>query len=617
MKKTAEINRLTLAFRTGKSRQLISKQNRMSLPVLTLDEISFNLYSGETLVLLGESGCGKSLTSLAIMRLLPSYAAYGKESQIRIHDEDLLNVTEGRMRQLRGKRLAMIFQEPMTALNPVMTVGDQIAEVLLVHQAIEKKQLKAALVSLLKEVEMPQPELKMHQYPHQLSGGQKQRVVIAMALACKPEILIADEPTTALDVTIQAQILKLLKNLQTKHQMSLLLITHDLNVVKAMADRVCVMYAGQVLLQATVQDFFSKVKHPYVQQLLASLPTFKKRKEHLSVISGTVPTLQAMPSGCRFHPRCPYAFDRCTVEIPQLQLLEGSEIRCHLYPENKQLPVLKNRVTHWSEVKEKAEPIFLVKELKVSFSQRARGFSFKKIKTKAVDGLSLTLFQGKTLALVGESGCGKTSASRALLRLLPVSSGQIFYRGQNVLDLKGNALRNYRKKVQIIFQDPYSSMNPRMTVGEVIAEGMQAQNMSSIFIKKRQIELLNQVSLPANSLHRYPHQFSGGQRQRICIARALATNPDVLICDEPTSALDISVQAQILNLLKELQQELGITYLFITHNMSVVSYIADEILVMKEGVAVEYGPCEKILKSPKHPYTKQLLSAGLDLVSLT
>ncbi|CAM2984273.1 peptide transport fused subunits of ABC superfamily: ATP-binding components [Legionella steigerwaltii] len=599
---SAEIHQLSVAFQDHHK------------TVSALDELSFNLHPGETLVLLGESGCGKSLTSLALMRLLPKSGVYGVNSLIHMNGQDILDLPEQMMRRLRGRKISMIFQEPMTALNPVMTIGEQLTEALLRCNSFTGHELHEALLSSLHEVEMPQPEVKIHQYPHQLSGGQKQRVVIAMALACKPDILIADEPTTALDVTIQAQILSLLKKVQKTHQMSLLLITHDLGVLRAMASRVCVMYAGQVVAQSSVDDFFSRTKqHPYVQQLLASVPSMAKREERLSVIRGFVPALDEMPSGCRFHPRCIYAFSRCSGEEPQLQEQDGQLVRCHLYPEHDELPPLqKNKIT-WSGGTTEVKTILTVTDLSVDFTQKKGIFSRHKTVFKAVDGLSFRLQQGKTLALVGESGCGKTTTSRALLRLLPISGGEIFYKEQDVLALKGHALREYRKKVQIIFQDPFSSMNPRMTVGEIIAEGMHAQGMKRSVISARQKELLNQVNLPSGSLQRYPHQFSGGQRQRICIARALATGPDILICDEPTSALDVSVQAQILNLLKELQQETGISYLFITHNMGVVSYIADEVFVMKDGVGVEFGSCEMIFKEPKEVYTQQLLNAVLNV----
>lgn len=599
---SAEIHQLSVAFQDHHK------------TVSALDELSFNLYPGETLVLLGESGCGKSLTSLALMRLLPKAGVYGMNSLIQMNGQDILDLPEQMMRQLRGRKISMIFQEPMTALNPVMTIGEQLTEVLVKCNSFTAHELHEALLSLLHEVEMPQPEVRIHQYPHQLSGGQKQRVVIAMALACKPDILIADEPTTALDVTIQAQILALLKKVQKTHQMSLLLITHDLGVLRAMASRVCVMYAGQVVAQATVDDFFSRTKqHPYVQQLLASVPSMAKREERLSVIRGFVPALEEMPPGCRFHPRCIYAFSRCSVEEPQLQEQAGRLVRCHLYPEHDELPPLQKNKIAWSGTTTETKTILTVKDLSVDFTQKKGIFSRRKTLFKAVDNLSFRLQQGKTLALVGESGCGKTTTSRALLRLLPIAGGELFYKEHDVLALKGRALREYRKKVQIIFQDPFSSMNPRMTVGDIIAEGMHAQGMKRSVINARQKELLNQVNLPGSSLQRYPHQFSGGQRQRICIARALATEPDILICDEPTSALDVSVQAQILNLLKELQLETGISYLFITHNMGVVSYIADEVLVMKGGVGIEFGSCEMIFKEPKEVYTQQLLNAVLDV----
>jgi oligopeptide/dipeptide ABC transporter ATP-binding protein len=601
MQQNIEAYQLSVAF----------QDNQKIIPAL--DKVGFILYPGETLVLLGESGCGKSLTALALMRLLPKSGVYGAKSQINVDGEDILNLPEQIMRQLRGRKLAMVFQEPMVALNPVMTIGQQLAEAVQRNKSYTRRKLKAALLALLNEVEMPQPEVKINQYPHQLSGGQKQRVVIAMALACNPEILIADEPTTALDVTIQAQILALLKKLQKSHGMSMLLITHDLGVVKSMADRVCVLYAGQVVEHSLVHDFFNDVKHPYVQQLLASLPSFAKREMRLSVIRGFVPALEAMPSGCRFHPRCIYAFDRCHQEEPQLQELEKRSVRCHLYPEHTQLPELESEKIVWDRASTETETILNVSGLSVDFIQKKGMFSRSKVLFKAVNNLSFRLQRGKTLALVGESGCGKTTTGRALLRLLPASEGTVYYRGENVFALRGRALREYRKKVQIIFQDPFSSMNPRMTIGEIIAEGMSAQKIKRSVISKRQKELLDYVNLPLNSLSRYPHQFSGGQRQRICIARALATNPEVLICDEPTSALDISVQAQILNLLKELQQETNIAYLFITHNMGVVSYIADEILVMKDGLAVEFGPCEDVFKNPKQIYTQQLLNSVLDV----
>ena len=578
-----------------------------------VDDLTFTLQQGETLALLGESGCGKSLTAYSLIRLLPLRARYGQQSQVVVDERDLLNLPECLMRSLRGKRLAMIFQEPMTALNPVLRIDKQLAEALLQHQKLSSSALKKRMLELLREVEIHEPELRLQQYPHQLSGGLKQRIVIAMALANHPQILIADEPTTALDVTIQAQILALLKKLQQQYHMSLLLITHDLGVVKAVADRVCVMYAGQMVEQASVADFFKQVKHPYSQQLLAAVPTFAKRGMRLSSINGAVPALDDWPTGCRFHPRCIYAFDRCTTEMPQLQSFAQRQVRCHLYPQHSELPAIVESQQSWPLETQTQDMLLEVNDLKVYFSSKKSWFKAAPAPLKAVDGLSFKLYRAKTLALVGESGCGKTTAVRALLRLQPATGGQVLFQGQEVLHMPRRQLRDYRKRVQIVFQDPFSSMNPRMTVGEIIAEGLYAQHMKSADITRKQNILLEQVNLPRNSLSRYPHQFSGGQRQRICIARALATEPDILICDEPTSALDVSVQAQILNLLKELQYELGISYLFITHNMAVVAYMAHDVLVMRHGKMVETGTVTELLMSPQADYTRRLLDSVLNV----
>lgn len=583
--------------------------------VTAVDEINFSLIPGETLVLVGESGCGKSLTSHAIMRLLPSNGFYGQQSIIDMAEGDLLTLPEQIMRSIRGRRLAMIFQEPMTALNPVLTIGQQLAEALLQHQKLNQMELQTRMLALLRDVEMPKPEMRLQQYPHQLSGGQKQRVVIAMALANQPDVLIADEPTTALDVTIQAQILTLLKKLQSQYQMSLLLITHDLGVVKTVADRVCVMYAGQIVETASVVDFFNNPMHPYAQKMFVAIPTIARREQPLQVISGQVPPLDNMPKGCRFHPRCAHAFKRCSVEEPLLQSLDNNRaVRCHLYPEHQRLPELTTTTKAWIKPTDvKHDCLISVRHLEVHFKGPRRLFNRENVVNKAVDDLSFDLFKGKTLALVGESGCGKTTVSRVLLRLQPMTRGTVEYRGQSLQRLQGPALRKFRKNVQIIFQDPFSSMNPRMTVQDILAEGMRAQGFNANKIRQKQLQLLDQVNLPQTSLQRYPHQFSGGQRQRICIARALATEPEILICDEPTSALDVSVQAQILNLLKTLQYEFGLTYLFITHNMGVVSYIADDVMVMQHGKMVEMGDCKQIFTEPQAAYTRQLLEGVLEI----
>ena len=543
------------------------------------------------------------------MRLLPRQAFYGQASRVEVGEEDLLLLPERLMRALRGKRLAMIFQEPMTALNPVLQIGTQLGEAIAMHQSVSTASNKAQQQALLEEVEMPLSCLT--HYPHQLSGGQKQRIVIAMALANHPDLLIADEPTTALDVTIQAQILSLLKKLQRDHQMSLLLITHDLGVVKAMADWVCVMYAGQLVEAACAIDFFKAPRHPYAQQMLEALPSFLKREEQLETLSGQVPTLDAMPAGCRFHPRCAHVMERCLTEVPLLQSLQEEEsIRCHLYPSHTYLPALAKHRIPWVPSKPSFEAIMSLHEVSVSFGGRS-GVGFKKPGVfKAVDGLSFSVYPGKTLALVGESGSGKTTVSRAMLRLQPTSGGDILFRGDSISTLRGASLRQFRSQVQLIFQDPSSAMNPRMTVEAILSEGLTARSLSTA--KRRLIcyQLLDQVNLARNSLSRFPHQFSGGQRQRICIARALATEPRMLVCDEPTSALDMSVQAQILNLLKSLQQERQLAYVFITHNMGVVSYLADDVIVMRHGKMVEQGSVETILTKPTQTYTQQLMTSA-------
>lgn len=599
MTEIAKVKSLNLAFQTKKK----------TIPAIS--ELNFSIQAGETVALLGESGCGKSMTALSLMRLLPNSVAYGKDSEFCLNDEDLFALPESLMRTHRGSSVAMVFQEPMTALNPVLTIGHQLLEALPWHER-KARNHNERLIELLKEVEISEPELRLKQYPHQLSGGQKQRIVIAMALASKPSLLIADEPTTALDVTIQAQILDLLKKLQAQYQMSILLITHDLSIVKAVADRVYIMYAGQIVEHAKTNDFFKKVLHPYAERLLLSLPNINKRKQFLQSIKGVVPSLNALPSGCSFHPRCPYAFDICSSKEPKLQKIEERLVRCHLYPEHQSLPPIENsQQTAWPLLKN-SELLLEVKDLSVYFSEKKNIFS-KEVPFKAVDSLSFNLYKGKTLALVGESGCGKTTLSRAILGLIPRQSGEVLYQGQSIFNKSGHFLNEYRQKIQIIFQDPFSSMNPRKNVADIIAEGMIALGFSKSKIKSKLKELLEQVNLPANSLYRYPHQFSGGQRQRICIARALAVEPEILILDEPTSALDISVQAQILNLLKELQIQNDLAYLFITHNMAVVSYFADEVLVMRKGLLVEQNDTESLLQHPKEAYTKQLLAAVLPI----
>lgn len=582
--------------------------------IRAVDNISLEIRKGETFALLGESGCGKSMTSLSIMRLVPQPAGRIENGSIFLHDTDLLTLPEVAMRGVRGRRIAMIFQEPMTSLNPVMTVGRQIRESLVLHTQVRGAAADKRVVELLDAVGIPDPQRRVGEYPHQLSGGMKQRVMIAMALAGEPELLIADEPTTALDVTIQAQVLDLLKQLQRDMGMSILLITHDLGVVARMADRVAVMYAGQIVEQAARADFFARPRHPYSQKLFASLPDMDKRDSDLEVMRGSVPSLAQRFSGCRFEPRCDMAWYLCRQQAPAWSEKQGHGARCHLM--NASAPELDQKLQQSSETpllleRREVTESLNIRDLKVHFPIHKGVFKRVAGHVRAVDGVSLEIPPGRTIALVGESGCGKTTVAKGVLRLVPSTGGDVSFGELDILNLSPQALRKHRRDVQIIFQDPFSSMNPRMMVKSIIEEGMLAQGIGGGPIEReRRVDgLLEQVGLSAESKFRYPHEFSGGQRQRICIARALAVEPKLIICDEPTSALDVSVQAQILNLLKQLQEDLGISYLFITHNISVVEYLAHEVAVMYLGRIVERGGVKEVLNNPRHPYTRALLSA--------
>ncbi len=579
-----------------------------------VDGVSFDIARGKTFALVGESGCGKSMTALSIMKLVPKPAGEIVDGQILLDGEDLCQMPEVAMRILRGNRISMIFQEPMTSLNPVMTIGDQIRETLEYHLRLNKKAAKISAIELLELVGIPDPEQRYSEYPHQISGGMKQRVMIAMALSGEPDLLIADEPTTALDVTIQAQILDLLRKLQKERGMAILLITHDLGIVAEMADEVAVMYAGEIVEQRDRAAFFAKPQHPYSQKLLSALPGKNKRGETLEVIRGTVPPLNRPFTNCRFVNRCDSAWALCEQSIPSWTALQMGGIRCHLqeFPERRiQLVHTPGGTQNTEGAAPEERALLQISNLKVHFPIQ-KGF-FKRVvgQVKAVDGVSLKVDPGRTVALVGESGCGKTTTGKAILQLIPQSGGEILFEDEDLSRLSNTALRLRRRDFQIIFQDPYSSLNPRMLVGDIIKEGVKAlkieieNDTDDAWLD----ELLAQVGLPADAKHRYPHEFSGGQRQRICIARVLAVRPKLIVCDEPTSALDVSVQAQVLNLLKELQATYGLAYLFITHDLSVVDYFAHEVAVMYLGRIVEYGTVEAVLGKPKHPYTRALLSA--------
>jgi len=597
--------------------------------VKAIDGLTLSIRRGETFALVGESGCGKSMTALALMRLLPDGGAI-TNGDVRLEEVDVLALPESRMQAVRGGRIGMIFQEPSTSLNPVMRVGEQIVEAIEAHTELRGAAARAKAVEWLGKVGIPEPQRRMDEYPFRLSGGQKQRVMIAMTLACEPDFLIADEPTTALDVTIQAQILDLLKRLQQEQGMGLLLITHDLAVVSGMAHRVALMYAGQIIEVATAQEFFAAPRHPYARLLLQTLPDATKRGESLAAIGGTVPPLWQTFDGCRFAPRCDRAFEPCRSMRPDLVEAGGRAVRCLLYrpgeaqataepvraaaPDTASATLNVIPMPAAQGARSSARPLLDVQDLRVVFPLR-RGF-LKRARGAfvAVDGVSFGIQPGRTVALVGESGCGKTTTGKAIVQLLrgqAVVTGSALLDGQDLFTLEADALLAARRAIQIIFQDPYASLNPRMRVADILEEGLHAlrPEMDAVARRQRVTSLIEQVGLRRDALQRFPHEFSGGQRQRIAIARALAVQPQLIVCDEPTSALDVSVQAQILNLLRELQRDLGVSYLFITHNIGVVEYVADDLVIMNRGRVEEQGPSRAMLDFPQSGYTRALLAA--------
>ncbi len=583
-------------------------------PNRAVDGVSFQIKKGDTFALLGESGCGKSMTALSLLQLVPSPAGRIVAGEIIYAGEDLLTYSENAMRKIRGRRIAMIFQEPMTSLNPVLTVKQQIAETLKQHTTLSSSEIHARVIELLADVGIPDPLKRLNDYPHQLSGGMRQRIMIAIALACEPELLVADEPTTALDVTIQEQVLNVLKSLQHKKGMAVLLITHDLGVVSDYADHIAIMYAGQIVEQGTRHQIYQNPQHPYTKKLFASVPDRNKRNTRLEIISGSVPSLSQIFNGCRFVDRCDQAWQICQNTVPKWIAENTQGVRCHLYDPDIEKPPhreIKKEQLIATAVSASHQNLLRVNDLKVHFPiykgilQRTVGYVY------AVDGVSIEIDKGETLALVGESGCGKTTVGKSILKLIEASSGEIMLNSVRIDNMNYKSIRSVRSQMQIIFQDPYSSMNPRMQVGDIIEEGMKSMGILPDPHERisHVLSLIDKVGLPKGSQSRYPHEFSGGQRQRISIARALAVSPELLICDEPTSALDVSVQAQTLNLLKELQIELNISYLFITHNISVVEYLAHRVAVMYLGRIVETGNVEEVLGNPQHPYTQALLAS--------
>jgi len=590
-----------------------------------VDGVSFTLEEGESLALVGESACGKSATALSIMRLIEPPSGYHPSGRMRFEDVDLLQADEPTLQRLRGNRLSMIFQEPLTALNPVFTIAEQLCEPLLLHQRLDRTQATHRGTELLEQMGIAAPEVVMRSYPHQLSGGMRQRVMIAMAIACRPRLMIADEPTTALDVTVQAQILHLLQALQREIGMALLLITHDFGIVNQMSDRVLVMYAGTLVETGTREAVLRQPRHPYTRKLLQSVPRGVRHEQRLRVIQGTVHPATDVVPGCRFAARCDDAATGCTVAAPALfPTPGGSQVACYLYDPHDPLParaVVEDSPLHppssASPPFSPSPPLVEIRNLTTHFPVKKGLFQRVVGHVKAVDGVTLAIPEGITVGLVGESGCGKTTLGHSLIRLEEHARGQVLFAGQDMLALPPHAMRDMRRSVQIIFQDPFASLNPRFTVQELVGEGLRVHEPALTVAEYawRIAEVLEEVGLSATMLQRYAHEFSGGQRQRLAIARALILRPRFLILDEATSALDVSVQAQILNLLRDLQARYQLTYLFITHDLGVIQYLAHAVAIMYLGRIVEYGETTAVFEHPAHPYTQSLLAAVPSLES--
>ncbi|MDI9341456.1 MAG: ABC transporter ATP-binding protein [Sediminibacterium sp.] len=571
-------------------RDLVTEFKTEEERIKAVNKISFTLNKGETIGIVGESGSGKSVTSLSIMQLIPNPPGKVTGGEIIYHTKrgevvDLVKIKDDEMRHYRGNEIAMIFQEPMTSLNPVMKCGDQVIEAIRLHNKdISYNDARQKVIELFTEVQLPSPILMLDRYPHQLSGGQKQRVMIAMAISCNPNVLIADEPTTALDVTVQKTILELMQKLQRQHEMGILFITHDLGVIAELADKVVVMYKGEIVEQGSVYEIFSNPQHPYTKSLLACRPPLDKRLKRLPVVSdfmrrdedGTIISIDQNVQDA--------------INNVAVTAAERTVAHQQLYAGNK---------------------ILELKNVKTWFPSKKTLFGKVLDYTKAVDDVSFDVYEGETLGLVGESGCGKTTLGRTILKLVDAHSGQIFYKREELLRMKEKDFRAHRKNLQIIFQDPYSSLNPRITIGDALMEPMAFHGIGKNGRERRDkvMEMLSKVGLEPRHFKRYPHEFSGGQRQRICIARALVLNPSFIICDESVSALDVSVQAQVLNLLNDLKKEFKFTYIFISHDLSVVKFMSDRMVVMQKGKIEEMGDADKIYNNPVSEYTKKLINA--------
>ncbi len=553
-----------------------------------VNDVSFEIYRGETVGIVGESGSGKSVTCLSLMRLIPNPPGKIIGGQMLYHGRegtvDLVTLPEPDMRRYRGNEIGMIFQEPMTSLNPVFTCGDQVMEAITLHQNVSRREARERTLELFEKVQLPDPKRMADSYPHQLSGGQKQRVMIAMAMSCNPGILVADEPTTALDVTVQKTILDLMSDLKSRINSSIIFITHDLGVIAEVADRVIVMYKGRIVEQGSVMEIFSNPQHPYTKGLLACRPPLGKRLSKLPVIADF---MEEKPDGTLVEKAHSVAtlIDSVTVS--------PEETKARLVALQQKVPMLK------------------VRNLKTWFPTKRNLLGRPQAWVKAVDDVSFDVYPGETLGLVGESGCGKTTLGRTIIRLVEPHDGTMELEGKDLVHMNKRDLTTMRKDMQIIFQDPYSSLNPRLTIGNAIMEPLSVHKVFSTEQerKARVLELLDRVGLQRIHYNRYPHEFSGGQRQRICIARALALNPRFIICDESVSALDVSVQAQVLNLLIELRKDFGFTYIFISHDLSVVKFMSDRMVVMNKGKIEEMGPADEIYNNPQHPYTQKLIDA--------
>lgn len=580
--------------------------------VVAVDDVTFEISEGECVGLVGESGCGKTTIGLSIMRLLQNNG-HVIGGSIENFGKDLANLSEEEMQKVRGNEIAFIPQDPMTSLNPTMNIGRQIAEGFIEHRGATAEEGRQRALEVLRLVEMPRPEERLSQFPHELSGGLRQRVIIAMALVCEPKLLIADEPTTALDVTIQAQILDLIDRLRRDLKMAVLLITHDMGVIAGRTDRVVVMYAGKKAESAQTFDLFSQMRHPYTQALLNAVPKIEESHYRLLSIPGLPPDLSTELVGCRFADRCMYVTSTCREIDPPIEIAKDSkshEFACFN-------PILGARVSTEARVAanqvdlSQAPVLIELQNVVKLFPVRSNGL-FRRMtgSVQAISDVSLVIRQGETFGLVGESGCGKTTTGKVMVGLEKPTSGHLLFQGEDLRTLRGDKRRYARRNIQMMFQDPYSSLNPRQRVGSILEEPLEIQRAGSAKERHaRVLELLNQVGLSPSALVRYPHEFSGGQRQRIGLARALALKPRLLVADEPVSALDVSIQAQILNLIKDLQSDLGLSLLMISHDLGVVRYMADTVGVMYLGKLVEVGPSDEIYRNPCHPYTRGLLDS--------